>query len=373
MLGNLSFLNENNSVQNFNSKPNPSIGVYVSKITQPIFNSSIEKWLMQKDDLPDVALYLWRNDQSVFIGRNQNPYKECQLHNMAKDNVNLVRRHSGGGTVYHSLENTNFSFISRNEFYDKNRNYEIIINALKKFGVDAEIKGRNDIVVGDKKVSGSAYQMTKIKEKMLAVHHGTMLLNVDMAAFSKYLNPNKKKLASKGIASVQARVMNLSEVAPGINHQNMTDAIIKEFFKAHHQECPITFLDESKLLHELDRDPMFLEIYEKYNNWDWTYGETPDFEYSIDNKFDWGMIDVGISCYAGVINPITIHSDSLYPNMIDALNKHLRNKRYNADGINDGAKLACLEMDQCENLDETDKEKCKKYIGEFSEWLISKI
>ena len=90
--------------------------------------------------------------------------------------MSLVRRHSGGGAVYHDLGNTNFSFVSPKERYDKKKNCGILIGALNEFGIDAELKGRNDIVLGSTKISGHAYKYNNEN----ALHHGTLLREVSM-------------------------------------------------------------------------------------------------------------------------------------------------------------------------------------------------
>ena len=137
----------------------------------------------------------------------------------------LARRKSGGGCVYKDLGNSVFSFInpisdfSKQDF--KTLNNEVLINSLSQFGIKAEASGRNDMVVDGRKISGSAYKLKLGKsdgEGRRSLHHGTMLLSLELNALQKYLNPNKKKLESKGVSSVVSRVMNLAEIAPEINH-----------------------------------------------------------------------------------------------------------------------------------------------------------
>ena len=136
-------------------------------------------WLFQDFDDFDHVLYLWRNDQTVVVGRSQNPWLECDLNAMRRDHIYLARRQSGGGAVFQDMGNTNFTLISKKDLYDKKANTQIILNALKQFKIVASASGRNDIVVqlddGARKISGSAY-----KEKMdRAFHHGTLLINTN--------------------------------------------------------------------------------------------------------------------------------------------------------------------------------------------------
>lgn len=148
---------------------------------------------------------------------------------MEEDNVRLARRSSGGGAVFHDLGNTCFTFMAGKPEYDKTISTSIVLNALNALGVSAEASGRNDLVVktaeGDRKVSGSAYRETKDR----GFHHGTLLLNADLSRLANYLNPDKKKLAAKGITSVRSRVTNLTELLPGITHEQVCEAITEAF------------------------------------------------------------------------------------------------------------------------------------------------
>ncbi|MDO5770295.1 MAG: lipoate--protein ligase, partial [Psychrobacter sp.] len=197
-----------------------------SAVTNPWFNLATEDWIFKelsfdKEDPDTHTLFLWRNSETVVIGRSQNPWVECKTEKMSEDNVYLARRQSGGGAVFHDLGNTNFTFLSPKDDYDQSANFTIIINALKKLGIDATLSGRNDIQVGDKKISGSAFKHSSDR----SFHHGTVLVNADMQKLGDYLNPHPLKLKAKGIKSVRARVANLTEFNESINHEVLSDAI----------------------------------------------------------------------------------------------------------------------------------------------------
>lgn len=149
------------------------------------------------------------------------------MQKLEKEGVILARRKSGGGCVYQDLGNSVFSFINPVEDFAKQdfktMNNEVLIESLKAFGVEGKASGRNDLEVDGKKVSGSAYKLKMGKSDgtgKRSLHHGTMLLDLELTALGKYLNPNKKKLESKGVDSVVSRVMNLREVAPTIDHES---------------------------------------------------------------------------------------------------------------------------------------------------------
>jgi len=150
----------------------------------------------------------------------------------------LARRKSGGGCVYHDLGNSTFSFINPVDQFEKvdfkTMNNEVLINALQsKFGITAVASGRNDLVIKregeiDRKISGSAYKLrlgNKDGEGRRSLHHGTMLLDLELEALGKYLNPNKLKLQSKGIDSVISRVANLKDINPEVNYDDFIDSV----------------------------------------------------------------------------------------------------------------------------------------------------
>ena len=158
------------------------------------------------------------------------------MQKLEDDGVVLARRKSGGGCVYQDLGNSVFSFINPIDDFGKQDfktlNNEVLIKAISELGVDGEASGRNDLVVDGKKVSGSAYKL-KLGRKdgsgKRSLHHGTMLLDLELGALGKYLNPNKKKLESKGVSSVVSRVMNLREAVPDITHDTWNAALERAF------------------------------------------------------------------------------------------------------------------------------------------------
>ena len=222
------------------SEPYPAskkknVRVYISESHDPFFNLATEDWLFRNADLEEETLFLWRNKPTIVIGRNQNPWKEIHIGKMEEAGVVLSRRQSGGGAVYQDLGNTNFTFVSHRDEFSKERNNAILVAALASFNVPVVASGRNDIVMsGDdgRKISGSAFKFTKDR----AFHHGTLLIDVQLNALGALLNPSKAKLLSKGITSVAARVVNLTEINSAITHESLSAAIMREFYQCYSEE-----------------------------------------------------------------------------------------------------------------------------------------
>ena len=217
------------------------VEVLTAESTNSIFNLATEEFLYEHFDIKNPTLFLWRNDKTIIMGKHQNPWKECKVQLLEQDGVLLARRKSGGACVYQDLGNSVWSFFTpyprvENGTDYKTANNEVLINALRHFGVEAKASGRNDIEVGDRKISGSAYKLnlgSKDGRGRKVLHHGTMLLDVELGALSNYLNPSKAKLESKGVESVVARVQNLKELAPEITHESFCAALREEFLKKH--------------------------------------------------------------------------------------------------------------------------------------------
>ena len=155
-----------------------------SDVTNPWDNLAREEQLVNLCEESEAILYLWRNAHTVVVGRNQNPWAECRLDLLESEGGKLARRSTGGGAVYHDLGNHNYSFILPRKRYNMERQLAVILGALRGLGLDAEFSGRNDLVIGGRKFSGNAYQLTRDK----GLHHGTLLFSADMAMLSRYLN-----------------------------------------------------------------------------------------------------------------------------------------------------------------------------------------
>ena len=295
-----------------------------SETFDPWFNLATEDWIFRDMDPEGHVLFLWRNTETVVIGRYQNPWLECRLEEMNRDGVKLARRQSGGGAVYQDRQNLNFTFMSGIDVYDKKRNFDIIVKALKRFGIDAEVSGRNDITVDGKKISGSAFKLSRDR----AFHHGTLLVDVDLKRLANYLNPDQIKLKSKGIKSVKSRVVNLKEVNPEIRTDKLAEVITEVFF-----DSLGSGTEEHLDLTSLQEIPHLVDYYDLLKSEEWLYRKSPDFSHKLTERYEWGGIEVHLDIKKGMIDDVEIFSDCLLPEMIESIQAFLKSKAYSFETI----------------------------------------
>lgn len=313
-----------------------SLRLLISDSYDPWFNLAVEECIFRQMSPDQRVLFLWRNDNTVVIGRAQNPWKECNTRRMEQDGVKLARRSSGGGAVFHDLGNTCFTFMAGKPEYDKTISTQIILNALASLGIQATASGRNDLIVvkddGERKVSGSAYKETKDR----GFHHGTLLLNADLNRLADYLNPDPKKLQAKGITSVRSRVTNLVELLPGIDHKKICAAVEQAFFSYFDEKVSAEIISPQAL----PNLPGFAEQFAKQSSWEWNFGQAPAFSHLVDTRFAWGGIELHFDVLHGAIDRCQIFTDSLNPAPLEALAERLQGAEYRPAAID----AVCLQL-----------------------------
>ena len=249
-----------------------------------------------------VIVYVWQNDHSVIIGKNQNAFGEVNLDLLLADGGKVVRRFTGGGAVYHDIKNLNFSFVASKENYSVEKDFKVIKRALEPFGVNAEISGRNDLTVDGKKFSGNAF----LTEDGICLHHGTILIDTDVTKMQKYLTVNKEKLAAKGVKSVASRVVNLATICPDLTAEKVAESIRDVCGKVFDAKCVEMNPDEYPWDGQEDTEKLLRSN-------EWTLGRVADKNYVCRSKrFDWGTTQVAfVKDGDGVLTDLLVFSDSL--------------------------------------------------------------
>lgn len=336
----------------------PKLRILISETFDPWFNLATEEWIFREMDPTVQTLFLWRNDHTVVIGRNQNPWTECNLKKMEEDGVRLARRTSGGGAVYQDLGNTCYTFLSPREGYDRATNSTIILNALKKFGIVAEASGRNDLVVqdpdGPKKFSGSAFRETRDR----AFHHGTFLMSVDLSKLAQYLTPHPKKMQSKGRTSVRARVINLTEINPEIRHEVLVPALIESFCEYYGSTAVPEILNPESL----EKIPQLQEKFLELRSWEWRFGHAPQFQTQLTEYLSWGFVDVFLDADHGHVSRVELYSDSLFPHLIETLQRSLQGIAFSKAGVS----IACEKAREALPANVAE-------INEFEAWMKAQV
>jgi len=274
----------------------------------PSVNIALETFLLKEKKLDEPILLFYINEPSIIIGRNQNTIEEINAEYVEEKGIHIVRRMSGGGAVYHDLGNFSFCFITKDDgdsFRDFGKFTKPVIAFLRSVGVkDAELKGRNDLVIGEKKFSGNAMYATN--GRMTA--HGTILFDSDLDAINSALKPRKDKIESKGIKSVRSRVTNIK---PFVDepYKNLTTEEFRDLMLLYIFE--VNTRGDVKEYHLTEEDwKRVYEIREEYfGNWDWNYGKSPKFEVEKHHRFPIGSIDVRLNVEEGHIKELKIYGD----------------------------------------------------------------
>lgn len=295
--------------------------IYTTAIEDPYSNLAFEEYLCRTCGEDDIILFLWQNHDTVVIGRNQNAWSECSLSAMEKDGVKLSRRYTGGGAVFHDRGNLNFSFIFRSADMDKTKGYNVIKDALAILGIEAVISGRNDLTTTDgRKFSGNAFRLYN----GVFLHHGTLLIRSDTGRMSRYLNPSFEKLNSKGVASIKSRVCNLSDLNPSVTPEQMKQ-VLTEAMKQAYPPCTQREADYSA--------EEITQIRNSLLDPAWLYGKSSKADITLDHRFSWGSIELGLTVKDSKVAEIIVYTDALETELAEELINELTGADFVPGGL----------------------------------------
>ena len=290
--------------------------VIISNQYDPFLNRAVEQHLTDNQEGDTVTMYLWKNQQTVVIGYNQNPYSECNVKLLLDEGGHLMRRGTGGGAVYHDLGNINFSFVADKDLYDVRKQLSVIQDALLAYGLQAEISGRNDLTCEGRKFSGNAFA----KGQKNNLHHGTILIKTDGEMMQRYLIVDKAKLMKNGVKSVASRVVNLSELVPELTSENIKQPLIDAFEKVYDGKAEI--LDFDTLINTKEVQAIRDEI----SSHGFLFGRWEQFKTTKKARFAWGGVEIALQVDEAnaIIKDVQIATDCLEPETIQLAEQLLK-------------------------------------------------
>ncbi len=279
-----------------------TLAIVTSDSVDPYGNLALEEFLLGKVAPGLCILYLWQNENTVVIGRNQSALDECRCAELAAAGGHVARRLSGGGAVYHDLGNQNFTFLMPKADFDKAKQTRVLCEAMRMLGMDAQVSGRNDLTIDGKKFSGHAYYHSRAAMPA-SYHHGTIMVDVDSSALARYLNVNPLKLAAKGVQSVRSRVANLVEFSPGLSCEQVREAVACAFGQVYGLPVGKLSLDAE--------EAAVAQLRERYASDAWIFKDDRPLDQSAQARFSWGTNRLDWSCRDGRIEKASLWSDGL--------------------------------------------------------------
>jgi lipoate-protein ligase A len=290
----------------------------------PYQNHGLEEWLM--DEMNEDCFMLWHNEKAILLGRNQNYYNEINIAYAKEHNIKIVRRITGGGTVFTDEGNLMFTFIScegKKDFTDFKKFTKPILNALQRLGVPAVFSGRNDLTIDGKKISGNA--QCRYKDKVL--HHGTLMFDANTEELAQALNVKEIKLKGKGVSSVKSHVANIS------NYLNEKMSI--EQFR----QCLLQMIMEEVddaiefKLSEMQWQEVRERTYKKHGTKEWIYGFQPNFKFHKETKFLGGIVEVFLDIRRNKVADIKIYGDFFSDGDINEIEDEMRGVEYEEQAV----------------------------------------
>lgn len=301
------------------------------KETDPYFNIAAEEHLLH-NAIEDTFM-IWQNDPCVIIGKHQNAAREINHTIVQRKNIPVIRRITGGGTVYHDPGNINFSFIRLNRKENpidfKFFTHPVII-FLQSMGLDAEFEGKSNITVNDLKVSGNSAHVHKGR----VLHHGTLLFETDLEMLVNVMNSREELYNDRSVRSIRKKVTNISSHI----HAAMLVEDFKElFFSFIINYYPDAYHDQLK---EEEYRSISDLVRTKYQNLSWNYGYSPDYQYSDDWSTSSGDFKLSLVIKEGIIDKIAIEGPSEYSIFLKYLEQYLLGVLHERYSINKHLKKA---------------------------------
>lgn len=299
----------------------------VNKSHKPDYNIALEEYCFKKLTHHDKIFILWINEPAIIVGKHQNTIEEINSEYVKANGIHVVRRISGGGAVYHDLNNLNYTIISNEEKgaeFDFKTFSEPVIDTLAELGVKADFTGRNDLVIDGKKICGNAQAYTKGR----VMHHGCLLFDTDLSVLSKALEAPKDKIESKSTKSVRSIVDNILPNLPEkISVNEFSDKLLAHMRSKFPQMQEYTFSEEELAEIEQIRST-------KFGTWDWNFGHSPKFDIERQSRFTAGKIQVFADVEDSVIRQIRFYGTFFGNNSnLSDVEDALKGVKYNSEAV----------------------------------------
>jgi len=263
------------------------------------FNFGLEYYLTVEKPLPDTTFLFWRTTPTLMVGRYQNVLEEIDKTYADTHGIQVVRRMSGGGTIYTDLGGWQFTFIEPDagEEIQFQRYIAPVIDALREVGVSAAFNGRNDLTIDGRKISGNAQYRLGGR----VVHHGSLLFDTDLEAMAAATTVDRYKIESKSIKSVRERVTNIAEHLPApMDAETFKEKIVRHILGPDGTVYVLT---------EADRARAQAIGQERFANWECTYAQGPGFNIQREGRFPGGTMRFSLEVRKGVIRAAAVSGD----------------------------------------------------------------
>ncbi len=293
-----------------------SMRYLINNSTDPYFNLAFDEYCLENIHSEEPYFFLWRNRPAVIIGLNQNAYGEVNLEYLNANGITLARRVTGGGAVYHDLQNMNYTIIGRNP------SPQPMVDALRQLGVPAELTGRNDIFVEGRKVSGYARRVAGNQE----IIHGTLMYDVDLDTLQHVLDTPASKMKVKGISSVRSHVANLKEYLPQFKSLDELQAKLSEILSG--GDGPLLAQGSGYPNQDVIDAEVRRIAAEKFATWEFIYGHSHEADFNYKKKLPCGTVEASLRIDRGTITALTFSGDFLFDEPSEDLAKKLIGIRY---------------------------------------------
>ncbi len=293
-----------------------SMRYLINNSTDPYFNLAFDEYCLENIHSEEPYFFLWRNRPAVIIGLNQNAYGEVNLEYLNANGITLARRVTGGGAVYHDLQNMNYTIIGRNP------SPQPMVDALRQLGVPTELTGRNDIFVEGRKVSGYARRVAGNQE----IIHGTLMYDVDLDTLQHVLDTPASKMKAKGISSVRSHVANLKEYLPQFKSLDELQAKLSEILSG--GDGPLLAQGSGYPNQDVIDAEVRRIAAEKFATWEFIYGHSHEADFNYKKKMPCGTVEASLRIDRGTITALTFSGDFLFDEPSEDLAKKLIGLRY---------------------------------------------